>query len=159
MTPFTKLGLKPSLFVILFSPVDDEHLGTEGSLDVLLQPLPSAWFGAFKKGLRLLALSKPNWANPEGLGKTGMGAWWGGLIWSLANTYLWPQINTLVIIRRHSQVFELPDMRVPSWGELGWALPSCFSSYCKQLSSSQCIKCLFFFFFAFLLLISLFKVA
>lgn len=88
ITPFTKLGLKPTLFVTLFSPGDDEHLGTEGSLDVLLQPLPSAWFGAFTKGLHLLAPSKPNCANPEGLSRTGMGAWWGGLIWPLANTYL-----------------------------------------------------------------------
>lgn len=87
------------------SSVYDEQLGMEGYLHVPLQPLSRAWFHAFTNGLRLLALPKLNWANPEGLGRAGSCAWRGDLIWSLTDTYLLPQIKTCDTCR-HSQTMQ-----------------------------------------------------
>lgn len=160
--PFTKLGPKPSLFVS-FVPVSSAHDGQPGMggyLRVLLQPLPRAWFHFFTKGMRLLAPPKPNWANPEGLGRAGSHACWGDLSWPLTDTYLWPQIkscDTFIVIHRQGRI-DLPDTCVLSWG--GQSLLVSVHSVSKRPLHS--ILNIFFFSFAYLcplLLIFFYKVA
>lgn len=72
ITPFTKLGLKPHLFMRLVpvSSVRDEQLGMEGYLRVLLQPLPQGLVPPLHKGAASVGSAQTKLGQSGGAGQS-----------------------------------------------------------------------------------------
>ena len=152
--PFTKLGLKPHLFMRLCPRVlSSWWTAGDGGLPACPSAAPPQGLvphlhkGAASVGSAQIKLGQSRGAGQGRelclVGRSGHSL---TLICDPKS-----RLVTLVVIHRQGRI-ELPDTCVPSWGGVK---PSCFSSYSKQASSSQYIKCFFFYSFAFLCLLLL----